>query len=200
MRLIGSVVGGALNPRAPSYKDKGLFQVEILDEYGAALDGLDGMRNQGVIELVRNEKALRWRFDRHPEHRYSYITAKRDNKLSGYAVISVQRQPNNLVYGMIIDYLVENGDKECFRALMEKAVSELAKTACDVIVVWAFSDPPFNSELQKRLGFKSTARYPFNRLIDHGYFDVLVIDDRLSGLDAYAEDSWRITYAFPDFT
>ena len=200
IRLIGSVLGGVLSPRTPSYKDKGLFQIEILDGYSAALDGLDGLRNPGVVELVRDERVLSWRFDRHPQHRYRYITAKRNNKLSGYAVISVQRQPNNLIYGMIIDYLVENGDTGCFRVLIEKAVSELARSACDVIVVWAFSDPPFNTELKKRFGFKSTSRYPFNRLIDHGYFDVLAIDGGLSSLDVYSKDSWRITYAFPDFT
>jgi hypothetical protein len=183
-----------------SEPDTGDFQIEVLGKYSSSLENLDSLRNNRVIEFVRSEKSLLWRFDQHPENRYRYILAKRNGVLCGYAVISVQKQANNLIYGMIIDYLIKNGDANCFRVILERAVVELAKMNCFLIVVWAFNDPHFRRELKSHLGFKSTAEFPFNRLIDHGYFDVLGLEDKFLNLDVYNKDNWRITYAFPDFT
>jgi hypothetical protein len=198
---------GYLYDRLPGRKVSGvkpgssLYEIEVRDKVSADIGTLDNFRKETVIELARSENNLRWRFDRHPEHTYRYILARKNGKLSGYAVISVQKQPNELVYGMIMDYIVENGDVACFRELIRRAIIELAKTDCDLIVIWAFSDPLFQRELRKRSGFKSTAAFPFNRFIDHGYFDLMTLDEGLSdSLKIYNKDDWRITYAFQDFT
>jgi hypothetical protein len=201
LRAMEFIFGNIVTRKIPaSQPDTGGYQLEIQEKYSTALENLDGLRNPGVIEFVRSERSLRWRFDQHPENCYRYILAKKGGELSGYAVISVQKQANNLSYGMVIDYLVKNGDIGCFRVIMKRAMIELAKMDCHLIVVWAFNDLLFRKELKSHLGFKSTAEFPLNKLIDQGYFDVSGLDDRCPHPDIYHKDSWRITYAFPDFT
>lgn len=174
--------------------------VEIFDSYIPALREIDFWKRTTKIDFVRSEKNLRWRFDQHPVHAYKYITAKRKSILCGYAVISVQAQESGLVYGMIIDYSVKGDDLECFDGLVEQAVRELYKTDCDLMVTWAFSKPKFREELRKRFGFKSTVRFPYNKIIDSGYFEALSLNDKVfKGVDIYNKDSWRITYIYPDY-
>ena len=50
----------------------------------------------------------------HPDHNYKYIVVKKDKKLWGYAVVSVQEEGNGLVYGIMVDYLVKYRDIACF--------------------------------------------------------------------------------------
>ena len=102
---------------------------------------------------------------------------------------------------MVIDYLVKNEDPECFSALIEKAMVELTQTGCDLIVVWAFSEPRLKEELQKRFGFSSTSSLLYNRLIDPGYFEALSLNDQdMGGMNIYDKSNWRITHIYPDFT
>ena len=176
------------------------IEVEIFDSYVQELEAIESLRKTTVIEYVRREKILRWRFDQHPEHKYRYITANIEGTLCGYAVISVQEQANGLYYGMIIDYLVKNEDPECFGALIEKAMVELAKTGCDLIMIWVFSEPGLKEELRLRFGFSSTSNFLYNRLIDPGYFEALSLNDQaITSMNIYDKSNWRITHIYPDY-
>ncbi len=184
---------------AESFQPSSAFQVEIFDQFTEELKGIDNLRDKSAIDLVRSEANLRWRFDRHPEHSYKYILAKRDKKLWGYAVVSVQEKADGLVYGMITDYLVKNGDIACFQALIKSSLSELEKSECDIISIWAFSEPKFREQLLKYLGFKSSIRFPYNRVSYYGYLDALLIDERVAErVNIYDKENWRVTYAFLD--
>ena len=144
-REVASLKGASGSCRRGSTKKRPVIkadiEVEIFDTYVPELEAIESLRKTTVIDYVREEKNLRWRFDQHPEHTYRYIIAKKEGTLCGYAVISVQEQANGLYYGMIIDYLVKNEDPECFGALIEKAMAELAKTGCDLMMMWVFSEP-----------------------------------------------------------
>jgi hypothetical protein len=176
------------------------IEVEIFDSYVQKLEAIGSLRKTNVIDYVRQEKNLQWRFDKHPEHKYRYITVKIEGSLRGYAVISVQEQTNGLYYGMIIDYLVKNEDPECFGVLIEKAMVELAKTGCDLIMIWVFSEPGLKEELRLRFGFSSTSSFLYNRFIDPGYFEALSLNDHaIRGMDIYDKSNWRITHIYPDY-
>lgn len=175
------------------------FQVEIFDRYTEELKSLDNLRDDSVIDLVRSEANLRWRFDQHPEYSYKYILARRGGELWGYAVVSVQEKADGLVYGIITDYLVKSRDIACFQALIKSSLDELGKSGCDVIYTWAFSEPEFREQLSKHLGFKSSSRFPYNRVSYYGYLDALLIDERIAErVDIYDKESWRVTCAFLD--
>lgn len=177
------------------------FQVEVSNQFANDLKGVDDLRDKSGINLVRSESFLRWRFDRHPNNSYRYVMAKRDGKLWGYAVVSVQQQLNGLVYGLIGDYLVRDKDIACFRALVDGCMDELGKSEFDILLVWTFSEPKFRSELLKLFGFKSSYKFPYNRLFGYAYLDAVLIDDKVARqVDIYDKDNWRVTHAYPDTT
>ncbi len=69
------------------------------------LSQLLSTQKDSVIDLERTEKYLKWRFDSHPDFKYRYILAEKEETV-GYAVISLQRKINGYLEGMITDYVV----------------------------------------------------------------------------------------------
>ena len=135
----------------------------------------------------------------HPDHNYKYIVAKKAEELWGYAVVNVREEANGLVYGIIVDYLVRNRDIACFQVLVDRSLDELEKSKCDIVVIWAFSEPKFKEQLLKRFGFKSSFKFPYNKVFDYGYLDALRLDERVAErVNIYDKENWRVTYAFRD--
>jgi len=123
---------------------------------------------------------------------------KREGGLWGYAVVSVQKELNGLVYGVIVDYLVKNKDIACFQTLMSKCLDELNKSDYDIVMIWAFSEPKFREELFNNFGFKSSSRFPFNRFFGYSYLDAIQIGNELVDIDIYDKDNWRVTPVYWD--
>ena len=177
------------------------FQVEVFDRFTDDLKDVDELRDKSGINLVRSESYLQWRFDKHPDHNYRYVIAKRDGKLWGYAVVSMQQQPNGLVNGLIVDYLVKNKDLACFRVLIDRCLDELGKSESDILLAWAFSEPQLRRELLTHFGLKSSVKFPYNKMFGYAYLDAILIDEELvEGIDIYASSNWRVTHAYADTT
>ena len=176
------------------------FQVEVSDRYTGDLKDVDDLRDKSGINLVRSESYLLWRFDKHPHCSYRYVIAKKDGKLCGYAVISAQRQSSGLLYGLIVDYLVKNKDLSCFRVLIDRCLEELGKSQFDIVLAWAFSEPQLRKELLKYFGFKSSVKFPYNKMFGYAYLEAMLIDEKLTGgVDIYDKNNWRVTHAYSDF-
>jgi len=175
------------------------FQIEVFDQFNDELKGIDTLRDESLIDLVRSESYLRWFFDQRPTRSYRYIVAKRDGTLWGYTVVGVKEKRDGLVCGYIVDHLVKDRDIACFQALINRALSELGKSKSDIVIMWALGEPVIRKELLKHLGFKSTLLFPYNRLLTHGYLDAIRIDDRVAAeVNIYDKENWRITYAYSD--
>jgi len=203
-RLLGNGLGffydRLLNTKVTeTFQPSSAFQVEVFDQFTKELKEVDTLRDELVIDLVRSEAYLRWRFDWHPEHSYKYILAKRDEKLWGYAVVSIQEKASGTVYGIITDYLVKNRDIACFQVLIKRCLNELEESECDIIVILAFSEPKFREQLFKHFGFKSSFKFPYSKVFDSGYFDAILIDERVAErLNIYDKENWRVTYAYQE--
>jgi GNAT superfamily N-acetyltransferase len=201
-RGLGFFYDAFLNTRAKKItRASDSFQVEVCDRFTDDLKDVDDLRDKSGINLVRSESYLRWRFDKHPDHSYRYVIAKRDGKLWGYAVICVQQQPNGLVNGLVVDYLVRNKDLACFRVLIDRCLNELGKSESDIILAWAFSEPQLRKELLTHFGLKSSVKFPYNKMFGYAYLDAILIDEELvEGIDIYASSNWRVTHAYADTT
>ncbi len=183
---------------APEARD---YQVEVSACYPDEMKVLDSFRKKTVIDLARTESYMRWRFDAHPERSYRYILAKKGGSLEGYALVSVQKQRRGVIAGFIVDYLVKGDDRACFHALMVRALQEIEENECHVVVAWAAGDPGLRRELLEHFAFRSSANFPYRKVMDTGYMDVLLVDERKAGLlDVYDKNNWRVTYAYPNFT
>ncbi len=178
----------------------GDFQIEFSGKYNAELSALDSFRNPNIIDLVRSEANLRWRFDECPHKNYSYILAKKEGSLKGYAVLSKQRQHSGLMAGIIVDYLVADNNAACFESLVTGAMQEFTRLGCHMAAVWAFSDMELRRILMQEFGFRSSLKLPYNRFISPIYMDVLLIDKSISApINIYDSTNWRVTYAYPNF-
>ena len=203
-RLLGTGLGflydGLLNIRRPEHSQwSASFRIEVFDRFSDELKGVDALRDPSLIDLVRSEGYLRWLFDRRPNRSYKYIVAKREDILWGYTVINAQKRRNGLLYGYIVDYLVRDRDVACFQTLINRSLDELEKSECDLVVMWALGESTLRKQLLKHLGFKSMLLFPYNRFFTRGYFDAIRIDDRVApGVDIYAKENWRVTYAYAD--
>jgi hypothetical protein len=199
---LGSIYNIFLNSRArKTARVSDSFQLQIYNRFTDDLKEVDDLRDKSGINLVRSESYLRWRFDKHPDHNYRYVIAKNGGKLWGYAVISVQQQSNGLTNGLIVDYLVRNKDVACFLVLIDRCLSELGKSQCDIILAWAFSEPQLREELLKHFSFKSSVKFPYNKMFGYAYLDAMLIDEKAANtVDIYDKNNWRVTHAYPDTT
>lgn len=196
---LGFLSGKLMKAGAGRTRRAGEFQVEVLDRFTDELRDVDGLRHESAITLVRSEGCLRWRFDDSPRHDYRYVVARAGGELRGYAVVSVQKQPDGLVYGLVVDYLVKDSDVACFSALIERCLVELGRSDHDITMVWAFSEPGLREELLRAHGLKSSLRFPYRRFFQYSYLDAIRLDERAgSDVDVYDAASWRVTHAFSD--
>jgi len=197
---LGFLYDAFLNTQAKKIKlASDSFQVEVSERFIDELKDVDDLRYKSGLNLVRSESYLRWRFDKHPQHSYRYVIAKKEGKLWGYAVTSAQQQSNGLRCGLIVDYLVKNRDRSCFQVLADRCLKELAKSYFDILLVWAFSEPHLREELLKHFGFKSSVKFPYNRMFGYNYLEAMLIDEKLAeGVDIYDNSNWRVTHAYAD--
>jgi hypothetical protein len=177
------------------------YQIEVNDGYTVDLATLDSFRKLNMIDVVRSEENLRWRFDSCPHNKYRYILAKKDGQLMGYAVISVQKQIKSLPIGIIIDYLIKDLDINCAQAIISKAFDEFKRSACNVVATWALGDSAFRNELVKEFGFRSSLKFPYNMVIRSIYMDLIIIDiDKATFIDPHDKTNWRLIYAYLNYT
>jgi GNAT superfamily N-acetyltransferase len=183
-------------------KDSEIFETEKSGKISSELTEIDNLRSREVIDLSRSEDYLRWRFDSHPEHEYRYVLAKRNGELFGFAVISLQKQPDGMNLGLIVDHLVRDSNPACYETLIDRIIAEFRKQEnCDIIVTWAIGEPELKKLLLKKFGFKSSLRFPYGRLFPHGHMDVISLN-REETNKVYVHDptNWRVTPAFHDVT
>jgi hypothetical protein len=198
---MGFIFDRLLDSKVPEYPIRAGYEVEAIDSINADLNVIDFWKEHTKIDIVRSIEILNWRFGKHPEHAYKYILVKKEQILKGYGVISVQKQADGTNHGILIDYLMKDNDVYCLNLLIDRAIEELKKIKCDIIINWALNEAEFQNELLKRFGFKSSFHFPYNKLIGYGYMDAMLIDSKLAGeINIYDKNNWRITNAFTDFT
>ena len=183
--------------RRISFLENSPFEFEVLNKFNAAMEYVESVRTNAEVDLVRSKDFLRWRFDSHPTFEYRYILVKKNKKLLGYAVVSVQQDKNGIKIGRIIDHVVANSDIICYRHLINKSLLELEDRDCDCYAVFVSGEPELEKALLKDFGFKSLAKFPYNRFMDDGYMDAIQINQQFcNNVDILNEKNWRVTYAF----
>ncbi|MFZ7104471.1 MAG: GNAT family N-acetyltransferase [Peptococcaceae bacterium] len=177
------------------------YHVEVSERYTAEMNILDSFRKRNIIDIVRSEENLRWRFDNNPLRSYRYILIKKEGLLLGYAIISMQKLLTWGNIGIIIDYLIKDDNINCFRAIVSKSLEEFNRYACPVSAIWTLGEPVLHKVLTENFGFKSSIKFPYRKFMDSGYMDLIVNDDKIADkINIYDQASWRVTYAYPNYT
>jgi hypothetical protein len=148
---------------------------------------------------VRSEAYLRWRFDQHPEHQYRYITVKDREELLGYATISTQKEPDNLINNMIIDLVVKENNTDCLRELLSRSLGEFQESQPDLISYWGLVNDDFRTELTEKYGFKSSSDFLYKRFFEEAHFIVRKLNSQALGdVDIFDKGNWRVSRAHWD--
>jgi GNAT superfamily N-acetyltransferase len=179
-------------------KKPNLFQLELYEKVDEEMKEVFSLRNKPRIDLVRNKDYLQWRFDNHPKHHYTHVLLKSDDRLNGYAVLSVQKRVNNLLFGTIVDHVVNGSDTSCYRALMTQCLEILEKQECDILVVSAIGEPELKRVMSRDFGFNSSIAFPYNKFFPYDYIDVIKIGPQPADCDIYNRKNWHVTHAFQD--
>jgi GNAT superfamily N-acetyltransferase len=180
-----------------SFLEDSTFEFEVLNKFTAGMEDIELVRSNAKIDLVRSKKFLQWRFDSHPVFDYKYVLIKKNRKLLGYAVVSVQTDRSGITIGRIVDHVVTGSDINCYRHLMNKSLLELDELDSDCYAVFASGEPELEKVLLKDFGFKSLRKFPYKRFIDDGCMDAIQINKHFcNNLDISNGRNWRVTYAF----
>ena len=78
-----------------------------------------------------------------------------------------------------IDYLIKDGDIDCFRILMTECLGVLRKLECDTASIWVFNKSHFREELLKHFGFKSSIKFPYDIFSEENYFIAQCLEETL---------------------
>lgn len=182
-------------------KDSEIFETAKSSKISNEFAEICNLRSGALIDLCRSEDYLRWRFDSHPEHEYNYVVAKRDKQVIGFTIISLQKEFDEIVSGLIVDHLVKDSNQACYETLIDSSIVELKKQNCDIIVTWTIGEPKLKELLLKKFGFKSSLQFPYSRLFSYGHMDVIQLNrGETSKVNVYDPRNWRVTPAFHDVT
>jgi hypothetical protein len=175
------------------------YSLKVYDQINEDFAAVDTLKNKELIHWVRSTDYLKWRFESHPELKYKYILAWKDNELYGYMVITTLIVPPfNVKGGVIVDYLVKDGQKDCFVQLINQSIAEFKKMSCAVIFTWECHEKKFNEEL-KAMGFKFCNSFPYNKFLKERSFVVRELSEEITKeVDIYQEQNWHLTLAFTD--
>lgn len=102
--------------------------------------------------VVRDRRFLAWRYLEIPGRAYSIAAAERGGELAGYVVFYARRR-GGLVFGHVIDLLVERGDAGARDALLAHAAEELGRRGVDVVTCYLSPYDAFVRSGLRRCGF-----------------------------------------------
>jgi hypothetical protein len=102
---------------------------------------------------VRDAAFLNWRYAERPDCAYRIGAVEHGGRLEGYVVCSVRRR-QELVFGHVVDYLVNRADAAARDALFADAAAELAREGVDVTTCYVPGDDAFYREGLRRCGLR----------------------------------------------
>ena len=143
------------------------IKIEMYNSYPDILDQTDKLYSSNNIELLRDQKYLKWRIDQKPHGRYKYAVLSKKNELYGYLILSINISKFGLRYGAIIDYriLSTHVNRESnflfMIDLIDSAIKWFSQRKCCLVLFWgskaANLERAFNF-----YNFRSVDRFPFN--------------------------------------
>ncbi|NLP52721.1 GNAT family N-acetyltransferase [Bacillus sp. RO1] len=114
-------------------KHQGKFESKVISLCDEGFDELaQRCSSLSTALLVRKADYLNWRYLKHPEKEYRILGIYDANELKGY-VVTTKTKKNNIVSGLIVDWLAE-AKTEYWQELLGLALMELKDA--DIIQTW----------------------------------------------------------------
>jgi len=148
------------------------------------------------ISTVRDEKYIKWRFIKHPENNYKFLSARKSKELLGYFVFNIVKN-DKVIEGRIVDYGIKENKKDVFLSLLLEALKSFKKEGCDLVSTWAFIQPQFQQVLD-RCGFVRKSSFPYKIFTETNYFVANKIVSNNLPINPMHKKHWYITQSDQD--
>lgn len=136
--------------------DISVARVETVDERFGVL-ARRACRDHRAL-LVRDEAYLDWRFFRRPDAAYTVLAASRAGELLGYVVLRPAPDQAGVLWGYLVDFLVERRSRPLFALLLRSAIAYLRDAGAKGISCRAL--PPYRGVLYRHGFFPLWWRAP----------------------------------------
>jgi len=83
----------------------------------------------------RGKDYIQWRYQQHPIHKYQIWKATEDNRIVGYLITTINKEPDR-VRGMLIDWLVSRNRNDIFKEMLKTSCYWLVNQKVDLIETW----------------------------------------------------------------
>lgn len=161
------------------------FSVEHLSRLPEGLDALWDLERRRVrVSLWKDREYLSWRYERHPEQRFTYHVLSRGGVLTGLAVSGIRDRT-----ALLCELLVPGRDEAAGRLLVLSACANAAEAGADEVHFLGHDDGWFGRVLD---GFVA-APAPGNVFVGRG------IDDEALTAEMADAANWTLTYGDGDF-
>jgi predicted N-acetyltransferase YhbS len=151
-RLLGHCAGLLTKGRDRMTRALGEYRVPAgmtisrADQFGRWSDNLWGRACRGhPVMVVRGQEYLSWRFVRRPHVKYGLLLARTGDDVLGYVVTRLAQRAG-LLWGYLVDLLVENSSHSLMAALIREATRSLVKQGAAAVSCLA-TTPPFRRAL-----------------------------------------------------
>ncbi len=145
------------------------YAVEIMEKCGVEFDRFfsDVASRFGMI-CDRNSAVLNWRYLDIPYKKYTFLAARKNGKISGFAVLRIEDQigPIRIRKGIIVDILAHPDEPEAVEVLAKRSEQIFVKERVDFSVVLVL--PEGFRAVFRKLGYRAVrGRRTDSLLINH---------------------------------
>jgi hypothetical protein len=131
---------------------RGGATIAAVDRLDAALDSHWARMAGGYgITRVRDAEYVNWKYADHPHLRYRIVLASRGGNAAGFLIWRLAPEGAREQRAVVVDFLVEKGDRATFHSLMAHAVGGAREAGMESISV--LTTQPWAARVLRWLGF-----------------------------------------------
>ena len=152
-KVLGVIRSRAVKKASATRKrSTGGLSLREIREFNSHLDGIwIPLLSSYDITACRDAAFLNWKYAHHPIVRYRILLAERNGKATGYLVWRLPYSREQKNRAVIVDYLVERGDAETFRAMVSAVILEASEKSVETLSI--MTTQSWAVKLIKALGF-----------------------------------------------
>lgn len=165
--------------------------VSQIRQFDVGVDQLwqDFARFYQPVSVVRDQRHLNWRYDRHPGVKYAKFAAVLEGRVVGYIVCRMREEVRRK-RGYICDILaLPEMEKWIIPELLKHAIDHLDSEGADSVTCWALPQMPLLRHL-KRMGFVSRP--------SEIHLVARLLTEKVSKDDLFNPDNWYVSMGDSD--
>ena len=113
-----------------------------MEQFDESFDRLwEDFASQIDVAVCRDREYLTWRLSERPGETYRTLGSYREGRLEGFISFCHKRAEGNRI-GYVMELIYAPGRHAAGRALLGRALVELARDDCDVVLAWNFAHSP----------------------------------------------------------